>query len=214
MREEFFANSVDPFEYIVGGGDGLVSRFENIDWTALYKKLRISADRLCGGATATFDCGLSGEDVVCEVLGKFFESSNGLGWTKKKGTLENFLFKAVQNKVIDHLRRDKKVAGSLDDVGISLKAMRRRAETDPLAKIEREKLVSKMYELVGDDQDLRDLIAAEDLTDGGHKVNQQLGEAMSKTPREVVNLKRRLLSVEGIRELLYEQRKPKMRSGG
>ena len=60
--------------------------------------------------------------------------------------------------------------------------MRRRAETDPLAKIEREKLVSKMYELVGDDQDLRDLIAAEDLTDGGHKVNQQLGEAMDKTP--------------------------------
>ena len=95
------------FEYIVRDGDGLVSRFGNIDWTVLYKKLRIFADRLCGGANATFDCGLSGEDVVCEVLEKFFESSNGLGWMKKKGTLDNFLFKVVQNKVIDHLRRNK-----------------------------------------------------------------------------------------------------------
>ena len=206
--------SVGQFEYIVRDGDGLVSRFGNIDWAVLYKKLQIFADRLCGGANATFDCGLSGEDVVCEVLEKFFESSNGLGWTKKKGTLGNFLFKVVQNRVIDHLRRNKKMAGSLGEAGISLKAMRRRTETDPLAKIEREKLVSKMYELVGDDQDLKDLIAAEDLTDGGHKVNQQLGEAMDKTPQEVVNLKRRLLNVEGIRELLYEQRKPKMRSGG
>ena len=58
------------------------------------------------------------------------------------------------------------MAGSLDDTGISLKAMSSRAETHPLAKIEREKLLSKMYELVGDDQDLRDLIAAADLTDG------------------------------------------------
>ena len=87
--------------------------------------------------------------------------------------------------------------------------MRRRAETDPLAKIEREKLVSKMYELVGDDRDLRDLIAAEDLTDGGYNVNQQLGEAMDKTSQEVVNLKRRLLNVDGIKEL-YEQRRQKM----
>ena len=194
--------------------ESLVSRFENIEWTTLYKKLRIFADRLCGGAAATFDCGLSGEDVVCEVLEMFFWSPNGLGWTKKKGTLENFLFKAVQNKVIDHLRRNKKVAGSLDDTGVSLKAMSSRAETHPLAKIEREKLLSKMYELVGDDQDLRDLIAAADLTDGSHKVNQQLGEVMDKTPQEVVNLKRRLMNVDGIREMLYEQRKTKMRSGG
>ena len=188
-----------------------MSRFNNIDWTALYKKLRIFADRLCERADATFDCGLSGEDVVCEVLEKFFESPNGLGWTKKKGTLENFLFRAVRNKVIDHLRRDRKIAGSLDDKSISLWPLRSHAETDPLARIEWEKTVSKMYELVGDDQDLRDLIAAVDLTDGGHNVNQQLAEIMDRTPQEVVNLKRRLMKVEGVKELLYEQRK--MRSG-
>ena len=189
-------------------------RFENIDWTVLYKRLRIVAGWLCKNANATFDCGLSADDVVGEVLEEFFESSNGLGWTKKKGTLENFLSKVVKNKVIEHLRRDKKIVGSLDDSGISLKRMHSHAETNPLAKVEGDKLVLKMYELVGDDQDLRDLIAAADLTDGGHNVNQQLGEVMDKTPQEVVNLKRRLMNVEGIRELLYEQRKPKKRSSG
>ena len=210
----FFCKTRRPHSNIVGVGDGLVSRCKDIDWEVLGKKLRISADRLCRGAAATFDCGLSGEDLVSEVLQKFFDSPNGLGWTKKKGTLENFLFKAVQHKRIDHLRRNKKVAGSLDDTSISLKGMRSRAETDPLAKIEQEKLVSKLYELVGDDQCLRDLIAAVELTDGGHNVNQQLGEIMDKTPQEVVNLKRRLMYVEGIRELLYEQRKRKMRPSG
>ena len=147
-----------------------MSRFEDIGWTVLYKRLRIVAGRLCRGANATFDCGLSGEDVVGEVLEEFFRSPNGLGWAKKKGTLENFLSKVVKNKVVDHLRRNEKIAGSMDDSGISLKPMRRRAETDPLAKIEQQKFLSQMYELVGDDQDLRDLIAAADLTDGGHNV--------------------------------------------
>ena len=191
-----------------------MSRFEDINWSALYKRLRIVADQLCRGANRTFDCGLSGEDVVGEVLEKFFESSNGLGWTKKKGTLENFLSKVVKNKVIEHLRRNKKIAGPLDDSAISLKPPRSHAEIDPLAKNQWERLVTKMYELVGDDQDLRDLIAAVDLTGRGHNVNQQLGEAMDKTPQEVVNLKRRLMNVEGIRELLYEQRKPKKRFRG
>ena len=191
-----------------------MSRYKDIDWTPLYKKLRIFADRLCRGADSTFDCGLSGEDVVCEVLEMFLNSPNGLGWTKKKGTLENFLSKVVQNKVTDHQRRNKKVAGSLDEEGNLLKAMRNRTENDPLAKLGWESLVSRMYELVGDDQDLRDLISAVELTDGGHNVNQQLAEAMDKTPQEVVNLKRRLMNVKGFRELLYEQREPKKRSGG
>ena len=208
-EKNFLENPPGPFVYVVSTGHGLVSRFDHIDWTALYKKLRVFADRLCGGAAATFDCGLSGEDVVGEVLEEFFESPDGLGWRKKKGTLENFLFKVLQNKVIDHLRRSKKVADPLDDTSFSPKAMHRHAETDPLAKIQREQLVCKMYELVGDDRDLRDLIAAEDLTDGGYNVNQQLGEAMDKTSQEVVNLKRRLLNVDGIKEL-YEQRRQKM----
>lgn len=191
-----------------------MSRYKDIDWTALYKKLRVHAERLCRGADVTFDCGLSGEDVVCEVLESFLESPDGLGWTKKKGTLENFLLKVVQNRVTDHLRRNKKVAGSLDEEGDLQKALRNRTENNPLAEAEWEQLLARMYALVRGDQDLRDLISAVELTDGGHNVNQQLGEAMDKTPQEVVNLKRRLMNVKGVRELLYEQRKPKKRSSG
>ena len=69
-------------------------------------------------------------------------------------------------------------------------------------------LEEDMLAFVADDQDLRDLITATGLTDGGHNVNQQLAELMGKSPGDIVNLKRRLLNMKGIKEL-YEQRREK-----
>ena len=188
-----------------------MSDFDDIDWIAVHKRLVGFAEGLCGGAAATFDCGLSPEDIVDEVWEAFSGSPDALGWKKKKGGLENYFFTVVRNKWIDHLRRTGKVAGSFDDNSFSTKAHRKRQGTDPEANAEYKSFVGKMYELVGADQDLRDLIAATEMIDGGHNVNQQLAEVLDKAPGEVVNLKRRLLNVEGIREL-YEQRRQAIRS--
>jgi hypothetical protein len=65
----------------------------------------------------------------------------------------------------------------------------------------------KMYEAVGDDQDLRSLIAATELTTGEHNVNQELAEILGKTVRQVVNLKRRLLNNPKVVSSLWRGKK-------
>ena len=48
----------------------------------------------------------------------------------------------------------------------------------------------------------RNFIIATELTDGGHNINQQYADLMQKTPQDIVNIKRRLLNVKGIKELV------------
>ena len=89
--------------------------YGDVDWERLLKQLHSNAVFLAGGASATFDCGVSAEDLVNETLGAFFADPNALGWKPKKGKLETFLGKVLKNKFIDHVRRDEHVAGSFDD---------------------------------------------------------------------------------------------------
>jgi DNA-directed RNA polymerase specialized sigma24 family protein len=147
---------------------------------------------------------VSTEDLVQETLLAFFGSSNGLGWTLEKGPIEKFLVGILWNKARDHVRRQKKVGGSLDDesAGIPPQATAGRQDKDCIFKDLREKL----YAALNGYQDLKDLIAATELTTGAHNVNQELAEILGKTVPEIVNLKRRLMNDPRVKEILYGTR--------
>lgn len=176
---------------------------QSVDWTRLSKVLSVAATRAVRHAPQTFDCGLSAEDLVGETLALFFGSSNALGYNSEKGSLEQFLVRVLQNKAVDHLRRQKHVGGSFDDKDGRLPKPQEPATA--LEEAEYPDLLDKLYRLVKDEPELRDLIAAGELS-GGPKLNEELGEIITKTPREVVNLKRRLLNRPGVRELLNGRR--------
>lgn len=174
--------------------------WNSIDFKRLEKVLFIKAVAVVRDASRSFDLGISAEDLVKETLTSFLESCNGLGWSEKQGPLETFLGGVLLNKARTHLRRDKKVAGSLDVENHGFPVVDGRPT--PATQFESEEFREKLYGAVGDDTDLRDLIAAADLTTGAHNVNQELADAMGKTPPEVVNLKRRLMRNPKVLELL------------
>jgi hypothetical protein len=177
-----------------------VADWNNIDFKRLEKVLFIKAIAVVRDASRSFDGGVSAEDLVKETLNAFLDSSNGLGWSEEKGSPETFLCGVLLNKARMHFRREKKVAGSLDaqNHGFPVKDGR----PNPEAQYQLKEFQEKLYEAVGDDAGLRDLIAAVDLTTGAHNVNQELAVAMEKTPSEVVNLKRRLMRNPRVLELL------------
>jgi DNA-directed RNA polymerase specialized sigma24 family protein len=183
---------------------GTMVRWDEIDWDRLYKILRVAAASATAGAPPTFDLGVSAEDLVQETLRAFCSSSNGLGWNPDRGPIEKFLVSVMWNKARTHLRRQKKVGGSLDDTA---SAPPRSTVIGPkiAATVQFEDLREKLYATVNGEADLKDLIAATDLTTGAHNVNQELAEILGKTPREVVNMKRRLLNNPEARKLLYGQ---------
>jgi DNA-directed RNA polymerase specialized sigma24 family protein len=177
-----------------------VADWNSIDFKRLEKVLFIKAMAVVRDASRSFDAGVSAEDLVKETLTAFLESSNGLGWSEKQGRLETFLGGVLLNKARTHFRHEKKVAGSLDAENHRFPVVDGRPT--PAALYESKEFFEKLYEAVGDDTDLRDLIAAVDLTTGAHNVNQEPADAMGRTPPEVVNLKRRLMKNRRVLELL------------
>lgn len=177
-----------------------VNHFQDIDWNRLYKVLLLHAASVLRhyGGPSTFDGGYGCEDVVSQVLGDFFKSSDGLGWKAGKGNLETYLRKAVHNKLVDRLRRQKHVGGSLDDPDISLPHSGNEGAAHERAN---PSIKDALYALVKGDSALEDLIAATELIDGGPNVNQELEEALGKNPRQISKLKERLLAIDGVREL-------------
>lgn len=147
-----------------------------------------------------FDSGLDHQDVAQDVLAEFYNSPDGLGWKESKGKLEAYLARIVQNRVVDHLRRQRHVAGSLDDDSRTRPATSKQQHSEAPERA-RSDLKEELYALVGDDPKLRDLIAAAEMTSGEHNVNQELGEILDKTPRQVSKLKERLLATKGVKEL-------------
>lgn len=181
-------------------------KFDQVDWVSEHKRLMVAATLDARSFPETFDMGLSVEDVVEEVWLEFFRSPNGLGWNPKKGTLSAFLRRRVNRRVVDHSRRDKKLAGSLDDTDTSRKF--RIPHQDPLGSsdLEDAEFREHFLHLVGDDAALRDLVTATEFVERGANVNQQLSEILGRPVSEIVNLKRRLLKIPEVRAY-YEQQK-------
>lgn len=183
-------------------------RYEEIDWPGLWKTLWVYAHQL-RAAAAVFDCGVSSEDTVVETLEAFWSSGDGLGWNAKKGTIEAFLCTVLKRRFIDHIRRDEKVAGSFDDQKLeypsSLQPQGGRAHDEVSYK----EFAAKMRSMVHGRKDLEDLITASEMTDGGHNVNEQLAEILETTTKDVVNRKKQLLRVPGMKKLYDERSKEK-----
>ena len=189
-----------------------MNRFQHVDVVRVYKVLLLRAMGIVRryGGPETFDGGLDYEDMVGEVFGEFFQSPDGLGWKESKGTIEAYLGRVLHNKIVDHLRRQQHVGGSLDDDNHD-NAVRRNhsGEAPERAKSD---FTAQLYVLVGEDAALRDLIAAAEMTTGAHNVNHELGELLNKTPHQVSKLKERLLQKEGVKELYAARQAAKSRA--
>lgn len=182
--------------------------YEDIDWPGLLKTLWVCAQRL-RAAAAVFDCGVSPDDLVNETLEAFWSSENALGWTAKKGSIEAFLCTVLKRRFIDHIRRDEKVAGSFDDQKLEYPSSLQSQESPTHDDLSYKEFADKMRSMVHGRKDLEDLITASEMTDGGHNVNEQLAEILETTTKDVVNRKKQLLRVPGMKKLYDERSKEK-----
>jgi DNA-directed RNA polymerase specialized sigma24 family protein len=182
-----------------------VTHWENLDFERLYRVLRVAAESVVRHAPPTFNMGLSAQDLAHETFHAFLDSPTGLGWNPALGTIEKYLTGVLWRKARTHLRRDRKVGGSLDD------SERRHSIPAAAGSLEAEvqfvDLRAKIFEALGDDQELRDLIVASEHTSGEHNVNQELAEILGKPVRSVVNLKRRLLNNKKVVRFLWPEKR-------
>jgi DNA-directed RNA polymerase specialized sigma24 family protein len=183
----------------------IVSQLEDIDFEQLYKVLRVAAEAVLRDAPETFDMGVSAPDLAHETISAFLDSSNGLGWNPGRGTIEKFLVGVLWNKARTHLRKARRIGGSLDDPDTPHLAPP--AADSVAADIQFRNLREKLYEALEDDPELRELIAATEQTSGEHNVNQELSEILGKPVSQVVNLKRRLLSNRKVIRFLWPKKR-------
>lgn len=181
------------------------SRYYSVDWQDLWRRLRLYACVLTGGMNVVVDCGISADDLVAETMDKFLSSPNSLAWRPSKGSLPTFLGVVMKNIFLDHMRRDAKV----------MKPDSEGEQIDPVAAASArlyeeavaEELQSKLVALVKGtkwERELEELILGGWTITGAGKVNQQLAEDLNITVGEVVNRRKRLWRVAGVRELREE----------
>ncbi|MGA9768373.1 MAG: sigma factor [Blastocatellia bacterium] len=162
---------------------------------------------LTEGQPAVFDCGISAEDLVTETLEQFFESPNRLNWKPSKSKLGTFLCMILERRFIDHLRRQKFVAGSLDEEETHRAfAEQPSGAPNPYQQMEYKDFADLMRAEVKGHQELKDLITASEMIHDETKVNEQLAEIMGIPKAKVMNLKKQLVRNRGIKDL-YEQRR-------
>lgn len=152
-------------------------------------------------------CGLSAEDLATGTLNKYLLSPNGLGWRESKGSLTAFLGTVLRNKFIDHLRRQREVARTEGDSDESppRRENARNLDDDITAR----ELTDRLLDLVkgrNDEPELRDFIHAGSMISEGGKVNQQLADLLGVDEGEVVNRRKKLWRVAGVKELYEELR--------
>jgi DNA-directed RNA polymerase specialized sigma24 family protein len=149
-------------------------------------------------------CGLSPEDLASEILNKYLLSPNALGWRKEKGSLATFLGAVLHNKLIDYLRCEKALLPADDDPdGVTHPASTAGELNERILATE---LTGKLLNLIKGhkhEQRLCDFIHASQKITVGGKANQQLAEIMRVDEGEVINCRKMLLRVAGVKEL-YE----------
>jgi DNA-directed RNA polymerase specialized sigma24 family protein len=162
--------------------------YEGIDWAQIDKRLLFVATRSTAHMPDIFD-GVSAEDLVNQTFETFFEALDGLGWTPKIGPLDRFLLGVLKHKMLDHIRRQKHIGGSLDDPDF----VKNMQPVAPVAgDVRKEELYGELEEAARGDADLEQLVEAVPDIDGSN-VNQQLASKLETTPEEIVNLKKRLV---------------------
>jgi DNA-directed RNA polymerase specialized sigma24 family protein len=173
------------------------------DLEQLYKKLTIWAVVKTNGDGQTFDCGVSADDLVQETLTAYFESDNQLGWKKNKGNLCAYLCRVLENRYIDHVRRDKKV-GRECDVEEAAEKQHPINNNHPDDQIHYDELCEKIRESIRghrDEKELEEFLLATSMINNEGKVNMQLAELLGTDTDDVLNRRKkllRLLSKKGI----------------
>jgi DNA-directed RNA polymerase specialized sigma24 family protein len=150
-------------------------------------------------------CGLSAEDLATETLDKYLLSPNGLGWRENKGSLPAFLGTILRNRFIDYLRRERRLVPTEEDSTQSLP--RTEIVRSPDDDVVAGELKDRLLELVKgrkDEKDLRDFIEASIMISSDGKVNQQLADLLGIDETEVVNRRKKLWRVAGVRDLFEE----------
>lgn len=184
------------------------NRYQSVDLDDLWRRLYLYATVLTGGANIVLHCGLSAEDLASEIFNKYLLSPNGLGWRENKGSLTAFLGTALRNRFIDYMRRQREVPrteDASDDEG-SHQTRSLGNLDDEIAAIE---LTDRLLSLVKgrkDEQELRDFIEMAAMISDSGKVNQQLASLLGVDEREIVNRRKKLWRVVGVKELYEEFR--------
>lgn len=160
-----------------------------IDWSQVYKRLTLIATVLSKSLPSVFD-GISAEDLASEVVLKFLESEDHLGWDEEQNNIVAFLGGVLKHRFLDHLRRYK--------LGMRGTASKNRIITNEPgfdSEIESRSTIESLHQRVSHDEVLKRFVEAaiSDEFAGGHNQNQELGEILNKTPAEIVNVRRRLV---------------------
>jgi len=163
--------------------------YEGIDWARIGKRLFVVASLSTAHMPDIFD-GVSAEDLVNQTFETYFAAFDGLGWTPKIGPLDRFLLGVLKHKLLDHIRRHKRMVGSLDDPDF----VKKMQTGQPIAAGDRKgELQEELERAASGDADLEELVEAARDIDGRHNVNQQLATELETTPEDIVNLKKRLV---------------------
>jgi DNA-directed RNA polymerase specialized sigma24 family protein len=169
--------------------------YASTDWAELYRRLWVYAAGLACEAPDIFD-GVSAADLVNETMLAFLMSPKALGWQPNRGELSVFLSGVMRHKFLDHLKRQRRVAGSIDDDAVRA-ALEGRASSSAglLGQLAGKQWIARLRKSLAPHRDLQDVVAAAAATDGGHNSNQQIADALGTTPREVANRKKRILRI-------------------
>lgn len=169
------------------------------DFLQAYKFLRVAAKRLTRDLNQTFDCGISMDDLVHDVMCDILRTHDLKGWDRQKGKLESFLHTLLKRKFIDHLRRQKFVAN------LNEEDMQNVPNKEPVKNLAPTRVKENLFRLIQgrkDESELVDLIeAAECIEEGGNK-NQQMAELLDVSIGEIERRKKRLVRVAKQRGLV------------
>jgi len=163
--------------------------YKDIDWAHIYMQLHFVALRCAARMPDVFD-GISAEDLVTQVLSTFFEDSNALGWDPKVGSLDQFLLGVLRKKTIDRIRRQRRIAGSVDDPDFAQGVSLVQATSNDQ---EMHELRAELQKAATGDPGLEELLKALADVDGGHNINQQLAKELKTTTQDIVNRRKRLI---------------------
>jgi hypothetical protein len=187
---------------VVGRREGIdaVSKFGSVDWERLWKILMVAALRVTSGFAVDSK---TADDLVQETLLAYWQSPDG--WKSAKGPLEAYLVGILYHKATDSFRRQKFIAGSVNDPEGPYTTVRAPDLVEHDARVASH--WRALERLVAGRKDLEDLVTAAQIRTGGPHVNNEIGELMGKTPPQVAKLKIKLVAVPGVKELLYGERR-------
>jgi hypothetical protein len=160
------------------------------------RRLHLQINMIKGKLPDVFD-GISCEDLPMEVLAMYLDSPNGLGYDPNKGTLYKFLAGVLNNKLKDHLRRQRRTVGSLDDqdfvTHIKSPPNVQLVQPSQSWRIELAELNDRLFLAANGDSIFIELIdaAQDEVIDGIHNINQRIAAKMNTTPKAIANLKKR-----------------------